>query len=343
MKYFLAISYLSFFLILTLKAQTNVSGGIYNDATWTLSNSPYIVIDTVVVFPHVTLTIEPGVEVRFEDNKRLEVRQATLIAAGTNEDSIIFTSNSATPYPGIWGEIFLNGGTVSDMFEFSHCRFSYANMGFHLGGPISSQNFINNCSFTNNLTGISSCCNTTTIDSCIFLGNAIGISSLGYTRLRHSLFMFNDKGVENCAADTFENCTFRFNHYGLHGVGLHVGINNCIISNNQIGFENEIQGQNYTTIQNSFIDSNSIAGIDFTIGATITNCHISYNQTGIIDSIQSSIFGISTINNNVIENNVTGIKLNSSRHNILCNKICNNSSYNLYYNVLFGSTSVLTF
>src|SRR5438105_3566521 len=64
------------------KSQTNVSGGIYTNTTWTLANSPYIIIDTVVVFPGVTLTIEPGIVVKFANNKRLEIRQASLIAVG---------------------------------------------------------------------------------------------------------------------------------------------------------------------------------------------------------------------------------------------------------------------
>src|SRR5436190_9708973 len=82
---------------LSVNAQTNVSGGIYANTTWTLANSPYIVVDTVVVFPGVTLTIEPGVVVKFDNNKRIEVRQAALIAQGTIVDSITFTSNSSTP------------------------------------------------------------------------------------------------------------------------------------------------------------------------------------------------------------------------------------------------------
>src|SRR5436190_20836193 len=86
---------------------TNVSGGIYANTTWTLANSPYIVVDTVVVFPGVVLTIEPGVVVKFETNKRLEIRQAALIANGTSTDSITFTSNAINPSPGIWDEIHM--------------------------------------------------------------------------------------------------------------------------------------------------------------------------------------------------------------------------------------------
>jgi hypothetical protein len=108
-------------------AQTNVSGGIYTNTTWAKANSPYIVTDTVVVFPGVTLTIEPGVEVRFEDDKSIELREASIIANGTNADSITFTSNSASPAPAIWDAVYLNGGTPVAQFNF--CNFHYAKDG----------------------------------------------------------------------------------------------------------------------------------------------------------------------------------------------------------------------
>lgn len=41
-------------------AQTNVSGGILTNTTWTIANSPYLVIDTTVVFPGVTLIYRAG-------------------------------------------------------------------------------------------------------------------------------------------------------------------------------------------------------------------------------------------------------------------------------------------
>src|SRR5689334_4374533 len=95
---------------------TNVSGGIFSNTTWTLANSPYIVVDTVVVFPGVTLTIEPGVVVKFDDHIYIEIRQAAIISNGNALDSITFTSNSLTPTPGIWVGVWLNNPSATSAF-----------------------------------------------------------------------------------------------------------------------------------------------------------------------------------------------------------------------------------
>ncbi|MFA5781571.1 MAG: T9SS type A sorting domain-containing protein, partial [Bacteroidales bacterium] len=61
---------------------------------------------------------------------------------------------------------------------------------------------------------------------------------------------------------------------------------------------------------------------------TIINCEIKYNGIGLYDK---SAFTTNFITRNVIENNNIGIKLEFS-DNIFCNKICNNTTYDLYYN-----------
>jgi hypothetical protein len=51
----------------SMYAQTSVSGGIYQNTNWTLAGSPYIVTESIVVFPGKTLTIEPGVEIQINN------------------------------------------------------------------------------------------------------------------------------------------------------------------------------------------------------------------------------------------------------------------------------------
>ncbi len=66
----------------------NISGIIKEDATWTKVNSPYTFTGPVSVYQGVTLTIEAGVQVFFEDYY-LQVN-GTLIAKGTDNEPVSF-------------------------------------------------------------------------------------------------------------------------------------------------------------------------------------------------------------------------------------------------------------
>ena len=49
----LLLSLIFVFTLIAVYSQTNVSGGIYSNTLWSKAISPYIVTDTVVVFPNV--------------------------------------------------------------------------------------------------------------------------------------------------------------------------------------------------------------------------------------------------------------------------------------------------
>lgn len=84
-----------------INAQTYVSGTIAENTTWTLAGSPYIVTGNITVNNGVTLTIEPGVEVKFDGVYSFNI-YGSIVADGTSSNKIIFTSNNATPSPGDW-------------------------------------------------------------------------------------------------------------------------------------------------------------------------------------------------------------------------------------------------
>ena len=79
-----------------------------------------------------SLTIEPGVEVRFKPGQFLQVAgdstsyKGALIAQGTPENKIIFTSSSATPSPGDWNGISFRAASSDTMTILEHCEVSYA-------------------------------------------------------------------------------------------------------------------------------------------------------------------------------------------------------------------------
>ena len=74
-----------------MASEVEVSGVIIEDTTWKSINSPYIVTGNILVNEGVTLTIEPGVVVKFEDHSVADYYgyyikiDGTLVAKGTKE------------------------------------------------------------------------------------------------------------------------------------------------------------------------------------------------------------------------------------------------------------------
>jgi len=88
---------------------------------WTKDNSPYNVIGEIRVPPGETLTIEPGVVVNFMGHHKFIVdNSATLLAVGTESDSIYFTTDY--PYTGWHGIRFLS---ANNNCQLSYCRIEY--------------------------------------------------------------------------------------------------------------------------------------------------------------------------------------------------------------------------
>ncbi len=340
-KLILPLAIFVVFITAATNAQTNVSGGIYSNTTWTAANSPYIVVDTVVVFPGVTLTIQPGVTVKFENDKRLEIRQAKLIAVGTSMDSITFTSNSSNPTPGIWENIWLNNSTLHS--EFNYCNIMYANEGiFHNQQDtlkVTNSNF-----FKNNIYGLSGA--SIFVDSCRFIDNIQVGLSMNYGNISNCFFSHNNRGIHGPGGNItpygntlITNCVLDSNQIGIAHYSWFI-INDCIIKHNQYGI---IEASDWTDLNTGFsliknctIDSNAI-GLCLAYADSVMNCGIKYNDIGIMDSANMQPAGYNFISGNTIENNGIGIKA-VAPNNIVCNKICNNSIYDFYNKASLNAT-----
>lgn len=125
--------------MLPLVKATYVEGEITQDTIWMLVDSPFVLSNDVVVNSGVTLTIEPGVEVRFGDGFSLTVN-GRLKAEGTINRTIKFTSNSLTPAAGDWETILFNG-TASSFLKY--CIIEYGKSGITVeDGSIDVENCV---------------------------------------------------------------------------------------------------------------------------------------------------------------------------------------------------------
>lgn len=119
-------------------AATHISGTTYtSNTTWTLANSPYVLDGDVTVASGATLTLEPGVVVKFNGTFRQLSVTGILSAVGTAGSHIVFTSykddtaggdtngdGSATQgAPGEWYAINVNSGNGSSQLKFADIRY----------------------------------------------------------------------------------------------------------------------------------------------------------------------------------------------------------------------------
>ena len=101
-------------------AQTEVSGAITQDMTWTRAGSPYQVVGNLTVSQDATLSVKPGVHVRFEEGVVFIV-DGGMSAVGTSDDPVIFAGSKqiADWWKGIQ---IRNSGWAS----LEHCRVSHS-------------------------------------------------------------------------------------------------------------------------------------------------------------------------------------------------------------------------
>ena len=90
------------------------SGIIDSNTTWTKANSPYLITDNVLVGEGITLTVEPGVVVKFAPSTYLKV-EGQIKAEGSESEQIIFESNSNNPILLLGKHSFI----ISFLFKFT--------------------------------------------------------------------------------------------------------------------------------------------------------------------------------------------------------------------------------
>jgi parallel beta-helix repeat protein len=131
------------------RGPTFVFGDVGNQ-NWNAAGSPYIVTDILTIPSGTTLTIQPGVEIRFDGYYALDV-QGTLNATGSPNSRILFTSNKTNRQRGDWFGIFL--GPTSTNSVIRNATIEYAESAVAEGSTHSPRNLISNCIIRFNNTG----------------------------------------------------------------------------------------------------------------------------------------------------------------------------------------------
>ncbi len=324
------------------KAQTNVSGGIFTNTTWTLANSPYIVTGNIVVFPGKTLTIEPGVDVQFVSDTTgfttnmiyLEVR-GTLIANGTATNKISFRSTTNASRNDWYG--FNVKSSQGGTFQVSNIDLKNSMYGFMADSNLGNSTFVfdnclfeknvyavqmnaqlvyNNCKFIDNSIGqaVQYVSGSLTATNCEFLNNFCGFTMVnGSINLSNCLFEGNENGFIG-SSGSLSNCTFRNNTYGI-GQGGSVQMTNCTFENNGIG----AQSISYSTLTNCTFENNGKA-VEIGDNCTLNGNNIVNNQSGVTvvaNNMQTISFQGNTVCGNVVYN-----LENQTDKNFQVNDIC---------------------
>ena len=245
------------------QAQTFVSGGIYNNATWSLANSPYIMTGPVVVFPGKTLTIEPGVEVRVKFNgipntgymHYLEIR-GSLVAVGTPAQPIVFRGDTL-PQEYSWLGINVKasqGGQLNmNYFEFDNSF--YGIQADQQGGP------------------------EWTLNNCIFRRNNYALQPFGPLNIRNCLFENNGQAIASGWQVNHnikvKGCEFRGN-YSCNGFQSYLTVDSCVVKNNMNGIW-YAEGP----ITRTLFENNTFA--IYAISGSVSGCTFKNNYRGLVE------------------------------------------------------------
>ena len=329
------IQFLVMMTILTLGfnrslAQTQVSGGIYSSTVWSLVNSPYVMTGDVVVFPGVTLTIEPGVEVRVRESATpgteyyLETR-GTVNMVGQPGARIRFRAENALTQVGSWSGIRVKssqGGVLNaDYVSISNATFAYS-----YDGPEPSVFVFNDSEFRFNAYAVS--LGTSLIaDSCVFFGNSSAVAGWSVFQFTNCEFDSNGAAIAVYPSSiSIENCTFRRNATGINLASVPfspMSISNSEFTDNTTAVDNAGNG----VISNCTFTGNA-GGLINTSQLNVDSCYFFENQLAVQAGF-GTIVRQCIINDNEVGVAIGPLSFGQPMPVIENNQICNNTEYNV--------------
>lgn len=334
------------------KAQTNVSGFISSNTTWTLAGSPYIIVGNTILDSGFVLTIDPGVVVKFNTAKSMQIN-GTLRAIGNSANKIVFTSNQLTPAPGDWDYIlFFDMSQDYNYSLLTGCIMEYCIVEYGGGAAIldpffpfnaavrvkASYPFINYCEVRNNAsTGIR------------FFNDQNGFPTSDVMK------------ISNCTISNNNATIYPNTNEGAGGIDVFVNMSLVQISNNTIKNNTGYNGGGgisctsvnniNSSITNNIIVNNSTPTdgggilVNFSTGLVAYNLvygNSANNGGGIYRSNGgNSNPPFNDFNNNIIANNsavyLAGGLENNGKMNLIKNTIVDNTSSSITLNAGYYS------
>jgi len=272
---------------------TYVEGLITQDTIWTLVDSPFVISNETIVCSNATLTIEPEVEVRFGGNFSITV-EGKLVADGTKNKMIRFTSNELEPKAGAWGTLKFNSTQESSL---SYCAIEYG-----LNGITVENGLVNIQKSTirhNSEYGVAISGGYVCVENCEVLNNTIGgifVSGSSQVSVQNNVINGNEDGIilngnltseisitQNeissnrhsgilCGADAYDNTIILNNTISKNSYGFYISsdavthITRNYILNNSVGIFYD-SGIGHTAHFNDIYGNN--LGMDVSSGASV--------------------------------------------------------------------------
>ncbi len=275
-----------------VKADTLVGGPIFSDTIWTKSKSPYVVTANIDVQPGITLTIEPGVEVKFQTGLNIQVN-GYLIVNGSVTDPVIFTSIKAISEkkPGDWGIIEFTPTSPATVFGVS---------GNYISGSILKNCVVEFGGLASDKTKGAVTIGNQIIDDCTVRDNeGVGVYVYNSGKVTNSTIENNSSnGIYSISGNIENNIIRKNSSTSGHITGVGIYASESVIKNNYIA-ENSGKGKSINGVgiygQNSIIDNNHV---EKNVAIIYTDDSTYYSILGTGISASDSIVENNTINGN---------------------------------------------
>ena len=330
-----------------------IEGSISTNTTWAQGET--FIIRGDVMVDNATLTIQPGTTLKFEAGASLSIGYygaATIIANGTVEKPIVFTSTADVPTAGAWEGVFLYS-LASSNTSFKYCQFKYA--GTNDYGSLNIDG--TSCTFSNNtiqnskkiginLVNVDSyfgeMMNNTISDGgghairisaaklhTIGIGNTItcadnlGVNVYGssvtgtvtWKKLTVPYFVDDDVYVDNSSLTIEAGSIFKFNTYGSFSIGYY---NTASLTANGTALSPIVFTSNATSPAAGAWEGIYFYGNNQST-SSMTYCEVAYAGKTNYEAISIDNTGLTFNNNNVHHSASSGIILDDNSYFVAMN------------------------